>query len=510
MRGQALRTYMGLFISQMQLRYNWTIVWALEVATVSTVDVAFVLTAAGHCRRWSNSGVARHLDFAHGCCEAGLRGATQIPCLHSGLCVGGGFGTHLDGVHVETRGWRGAQREAGGVRVRSACAWRKSGPLCLVGPTPPETPLHHCTSLNPHILAAGRMRRPGLLLAALATAAAAVAAGAPAFAVTPAAPLEKPAFYPRKCGRGDPLRLCGVDARCGRYMEDDFLSPAEVSGLMDMMKVGFESSTIAAGPAILDVDTGYLRDTSLRNVYPAANFSAEQFTLYGSVFERIRVRLKQVFHLNQLYLTAPTFVARLRGGDDWQPTSPHDEYYHPHVDADNAPHYTFSGLVYLSTEGVDFTGGNFSFMTGIKEEEAGHEPSPHVVLSDIYGRVADTHVIAPRAGRLLLFSSSTENLHRVARVASGDRFTFSMWYTCDPKRQFKSFLNGKARGPLVLGEESGATTDEVVGVDAAGDVTPQGSKPKKSKKATKQPPRGKDDWDAPRTRRHTKNSINRL
>lgn len=39
----------------------------------------------------------------------------------------------------------------------------------------------------------------------------------------------------------------------------------------------------------------------------------------------------------------------------------HDEYWHPHVDRNNTPHYHYSGLLYMSTYDNDFSGGELIF-----------------------------------------------------------------------------------------------------------------------------------------------------
>jgi len=36
----------------------------------------------------------------------------------------------------------------------------------------------------------------------------------------------------------------------------------------------------------------------------------------------------------------------------------HDEYWQAHVDHDNTAHYHYSGLLYMSSYGKDFSGGN--------------------------------------------------------------------------------------------------------------------------------------------------------
>ncbi len=44
------------------------------------------------------------------------------------------------------------------------------------------------------------------------------------------------------------------------------------------------------------------------------------------------------------------------------PPPPPDEYWHAHVDKNNTAHYDYSGLLYLSTYGKDFTGGRLTFV----------------------------------------------------------------------------------------------------------------------------------------------------
>ena len=34
-------------------------------------------------------------------------------------------------------------------------------------------------------------------------------------------------------------------------------------------------------------------------------------------------------------------------------------------------------------------------------------------------------------------------VRQVAKVESGARYTMSMWFTCDERREFKTFLDGK-------------------------------------------------------------------
>jgi hypothetical protein len=216
--------------------------------------------------------------------------------------------------------------------------------------------------------------------------------------------------------------------------------------------------TSEGGPAILDLNSGLLRDTALQNVYkpPSVNFTRAELELYKSVFDRIHTRIREVFNLSHLYFTAPTFVTRIRGKDGWQPASPHDEYYQPHADGLNTPHYTYSGLLYLSTYQQDFDGGLFRFF----DKDPG--PLDAAGLLDPQRETQGDMVVEPRAARLLLFTSGPENWHRVERVTSGDRFVFSMWFTCDPRRQFRTFLDGEAHTGFAGGDDGARGRPRVV------------------------------------------------
>jgi hypothetical protein len=52
--------------------------------------------------------------------------------------------------------------------------------------------------------------------------------------------------------------------------------------------------------------------------------------------------------------------------------------------------------------------------------------------------------LEPRAGRVIIFSSGTENTHFVEQVLTGKRFVLSFWFTCDARKEFSIFLDGKA------------------------------------------------------------------
>jgi predicted 2-oxoglutarate/Fe(II)-dependent dioxygenase YbiX len=69
--------------------------------------------------------------------------------------------------------------------------------------------------------------------------------------------------------------------------------------------------------------------------------------------------------------------------------------------------------VYLSDYDEDFEGGLFEFT----DKENGV-------------------TLRPRKGALLTFSSGIENPHRVTKVTKGERLAWSLWFTCNPVKQF--------------------------------------------------------------------------
>ena len=52
--------------------------------------------------------------------------------------------------------------------------------------------------------------------------------------------------------------------------------------------------------------------------------------------------------------------------------------------------------------------------------------------------------VEPKSGRLVTFTSGSENPHYVERLLSGDRYVLAFWFTCNPDREFEIFLDGKA------------------------------------------------------------------
>lgn len=96
----------------------------------------------------------------------------------------------------------------------------------------------------------------------------------------------------------------------------------------------------------------------------------------------------------------------------------------------------------MSDFGRDFEGGRLAFYETVDGDDDD--------AADLIGTVE------PRRGRFAYFSSGRENPHRVERVTAGTRFVMSMWFTCDERREFKTFLDGKVHRRFGEGGGDGA------------------------------------------------------
>jgi hypothetical protein len=213
-----------------------------------------------------------------------------------------------------------------------------------------------------------------------------------------------------------------------------------------IVEKGMSTRPSLGGPTILDINTGYIRDTAgLENLFSKSQdvYSDEDFAHYAKIITKLKETVSQTFGISELYFTAPTFITRLDGTKQWEPREIHDEYWHPHADHNNTAHYHYSGLLYMSTYGEHFTGGKFKFVKPEfslfqGDDGIGNEALAVPTAEDI------ELTVEPRAGRVAIFTAGHENTHYVERVQSGQRFVLSFWFTCDSKREFEIFLDGKA------------------------------------------------------------------
>lgn len=203
-----------------------------------------------------------------------------------------------------------------------------------------------------------------------------------------------------------------IPKRCGRVVMDDLIPVSEIDKLLSIAQRGFTLGESDGGASILDLHSGALsKGQEFINIYKLPDgkklFTVDDFQVYRRVRNAIQHRVMMDFGVtpNKVYLTSPTFFSRMTS----KPAKTiHDEYWHPHVDKETYQTFHYTSLLYLGTYGEDFTGGRFVFV----DKDA-------------------NRTVEPRKGRLLLFTSGSENLHHVEKVTSGERYAITVSFTCN-------------------------------------------------------------------------------
>uniref|UniRef100_H2Y955 Fe2OG dioxygenase domain-containing protein n=1 Tax=Ciona savignyi TaxID=51511 RepID=H2Y955_CIOSA len=209
---------------------------------------------------------------------------------------------------------------------------------------------------------------------------------------------------------------CTPTQHCRRCVKDGLVSQEEVAALRRLLVNGMKYGGSSGGASILDLHSGALsKGKQFINIYKSLEpeeiseiFTKNDVAVYRDVKNRIHNSIVDEFGLNgeKLYLTNPTFFSRM---NSTPAQTQHDEYWHSHVDKIQYGSFDYTSLLYLSTHGSDFHGGEFVF--------------------DGRGKVVE-----PREGRVSFFTSGSENPHHVNRVTSGERFAVTISFTCDPRK----------------------------------------------------------------------------
>ena len=135
------------------------------------------------------------------------------------------------------------------------------------------------------------------------------------------------------------LVSCTQPPSCGRYIADDIFTLDDVIILRNIANKGINTrNETIGGPTIVDINTGYIRDTNgLSNLFTGKDkiYSDEDFDNYGRIIKKLKSLIEDFFKIRDVYFTAPTFITQIKGSEDWSPTEIHDEYWHLHVDNNN-------------------------------------------------------------------------------------------------------------------------------------------------------------------------------
>ncbi|XP_018577284.1 2-oxoglutarate and iron-dependent oxygenase domain-containing protein 3-like [Anoplophora glabripennis] len=209
-----------------------------------------------------------------------------------------------------------------------------------------------------------------------------------------------------------------IPQKCGRYVSDKIVTAHEVEILLQLANRVMALGGSKGGATIMDLHSGALSfDDKFINVYAQKKnkiLTPTDLTVYKLVRTKIQNAIAETFGIDvgSLYLTHPTFFSKL---SNLTPVTPHDEYWHVHIDKHTYESFHYTSLLYLNDYGIDFKGGRFVFLNDASN------PTKNVTVE-------------PRKGRVSMFTSGPENPHFVERVTEGLRFAITVSFTCDSSK----------------------------------------------------------------------------
>ena len=135
---------------------------------------------------------------------------------------------------------------------------------------------------------------------------------------------EKNIYYVKNVSCMTPLIF--HQNNCARIVLDNLFHAEDVLALKALAEKGMDVRPSIGGPTILDLNTGYLRDTDgLINLFNDDSYAdvitTADFDLYRRIIGKLKRSVEASFGLgpDAIYFTAPTFITRLDGRKSWNP-----------------------------------------------------------------------------------------------------------------------------------------------------------------------------------------------
>ncbi|CAG2173650.1 unnamed protein product [Oppiella nova] len=206
--------------------------------------------------------------------------------------------------------------------------------------------------------------------------------------------------------------------RCGRFVSDSVVTESEAKHLLSVAKRGLSLGGSSGGMSTLGLHDGTLSmATNFVNFYKliestpekADVFTEKDLEVYGSVRNKVRKTIATHFGVPaaQLYVTTSSDFSRITTK---RAMNKYEVYWLRHVDRHNIECDHYTSVIYLSTYGADFSDGRFVFTDQMSNA-----------------------TIEPKLGRLVWYTSGSENEHFLERVTSGTRYALVMGFSCNPK-----------------------------------------------------------------------------
>lgn len=205
---------------------------------------------------------------------------------------------------------------------------------------------------------------------------------------------------------------------CARFVLDAAVAHQDALELRRMVDwlIGEAWGAGTGPPSVVDLHQGTISykeqfvDLEALMEFKSINFTQAHVDAYAAVRRTLRATVARLFGVPEDDLMFDLgFFSHINASKE--PKTLHDEYWHSHIDTVQYRTFAYTTLLYLSTEGDDFAGGEFIF-----EETKSSAPAL---------------AVEPRFNRLVVFTSNEENPHLVEKVTDGIRITLTTAFTCD-------------------------------------------------------------------------------
>jgi hypothetical protein len=146
--------------------------------------------------------------------------------------------------------------------------------------------------------------------------------------------LDEPYHANVECKIKDDAKYECLPAECSRHVIDGVFEESDITALHSIAEKGMNSrGPSLGGPTILDINTGFVRDSNgLENLFTrdvaGKIFSDDDFALYGRIIAKLKETVMAHMKVDELHFTAPTFITRLDGASEWKPTQVRILFYH--------------------------------------------------------------------------------------------------------------------------------------------------------------------------------------
>ena len=235
------------------------------------------------------------------------------------------------------------------------------------------------------------------------------------FALDYPAPEQTAVFQPKNYRT---TRACFEGTRCFRAVRDDFATEYETSALFRGLEPHYERGNGTNGERFISINKGYFAAGLLQNITDRmAHFLEAEMGARG-------VHVSHTNSRGEWRLKGSLSAGRasaLRRQQELQQGKFNGR--HGHIDAARPTNWHYTCLLYVGDHGADrFAGGETLLI-----DEVEHGMS---------SRVRAGLLVEPRRGRLLAFSSGSENVHTALEATHGYRSLIQVWFGCSPyKRQ---------------------------------------------------------------------------